>query len=48
MIDPVTLSGGNAGGEIVEGDGWPMGETREFAQHLYRRDGKIAVFVGVA
>lgn len=47
MTDPVILSGGDAGGEIVEGDGWPMGETRDVGGCLYRRDGDFAIFVGM-
>jgi len=48
MVDPVILSGGPAGGETVEGDGWAEGEERAFDGFLYRRIGHQAVFVGAA
>lgn len=44
--DPVTLSGGDHGGDVVEGEGWAQGEVKQFGQHLYRRDNGQAVFVG--
>lgn len=48
MQDPVTLSGGDAGGEIVEGKDWLEGETRQFGGGLYRRAGAQGIFVGPA
>ncbi|WP_293862521.1 hypothetical protein [uncultured Alsobacter sp.] len=48
MIDQVTLSGGDLGGEVVEGEGWAEGERRDFNGFLYERRGDQAVFVGMA
>lgn len=48
MSDPVTLSGGDLGGEIVEGTGWAEGEVIDLNGLNYRRVGSIAVFVGTA
>lgn len=44
MKDPVMLSGGDLGGEVVEGSGWKIGAKKSFAhpvrskQLSYRRD----------
>jgi len=46
--DPVTLSGGDHGGDVVEGQGWPEGEERELDHGIYRRVGAQAVFLGPA
>ena len=35
--DPVFLSGGDKGGEVVEGDGWKVDEERIFDKLIYRR-----------
>jgi hypothetical protein len=35
--DPVTLSGGVFGGEIVEGDGWIAGEEKTFTTEDHKR-----------
>jgi len=48
MTDPVTLSGGPKGGDIVEGQGWADGTIRQFDNAFYRRVGALAVFVGEA
>ena len=48
MTDPVELSGGDRGGEIVEGQGWAEGEARDVDGLVYRRSGAQAVFVGPA
>lgn len=48
LQDPVTLTGGDSGGEIVEGADWPDGEVRAFSGGTYRRAGAQGVFVGEA
>ena len=48
MIDPVELSGGEKGGEVVEGQAWGEGETRDFDGLRYRRVGGQAVYAGLA
>jgi hypothetical protein len=47
--EPVNLSGGDLGGTVVEGQGWPPGTERVFGGLKYRRDYvDMAVFTGVA
>ena len=46
MSDPVELSGGDKGGEVVEGQGWADGSVRQFGNGFYRRVGAQGVFVG--
>jgi hypothetical protein len=49
MTEPVNLSGGERGGEVVEGAGWPMGEERTFGGFKYRRDYiDMAIYTGAA
>lgn len=43
----VTLSGGDMGGEVVDGTGWPINEIKEFGTLMYRRVSETqAVFAG--
>jgi hypothetical protein len=44
----VTLSGGQHGGDEVDGTGWANGDVRDISGFLYRREGDQAVFVGMA
>lgn len=52
--EAVELSGGDLGGQLVEGDGWKIGEDKQIdAEHIYRKlhnmDEKgcgVAIFVG--
>jgi hypothetical protein len=44
----VSLSGGEHGGQEVDGTGWADGEVRDFSGWLYRRQGDQAVFIGMA
>lgn len=48
MNDPVELSGGDNGGQTVEGQGWAEGTVRQFGDGFYRRVGAQGVFVGPA
>lgn len=45
----VTLSGGNLGGQEVDGSGWEVGEERQFSGLVYRRVSDTqAIYVGEA